>query len=163
MRAPTFGSKGVFASLINSLVASGQVAIQLVTGARLKLGGGTNDYMSSDGTNIAFGCAVSATGWAIPALWDLVSDGAGSIMYRGYKANSGTTRSHRFSSGVALSTAGAAIASFENNANEKAILDKDGQLENMVAGMGVILKSPDGTRYRITVANGGTVAVALAP
>ena len=27
-------------------------------------------------------------------------------------------------------------------------------------GAGVILKSPDGTRYRLTIANGGTVTVA---
>lgn len=35
-------------------------------------------------------------------------------------------------------------------------------IENTVAGGGIILKSPDGTRYRITVANGGTLTVATA-
>ena len=34
---------------------------------------------------------------------------------------------------------------------------KAGKLETTVAGEGVILKSPDGTRYKITVANDGTV------
>lgn len=35
-------------------------------------------------------------------------------------------------------------------------------IENTVNGAGIILKSPDGTRYRITVANGGTLTVAAA-
>jgi len=34
---------------------------------------------------------------------------------------------------------------------------KAGKLETTVAGEGIILKSPDGTRYKITVANDGTV------
>jgi hypothetical protein len=33
-------------------------------------------------------------------------------------------------------------------------------IENTTAGGGIILKSPNGTRYRITVANGGTLSVA---
>jgi len=35
---------------------------------------------------------------------------------------------------------------------------KAGKLETTVAGEGIILKSPDGTRYKITVANDGTVS-----
>jgi hypothetical protein len=35
-------------------------------------------------------------------------------------------------------------------------------IENTVAGAGIVLKSPDGTRYLITVANGGTLTVATA-
>jgi len=31
--------------------------------------------------------------------------------------------------------------------------------ESTTAGGGVILKSPDGTRYKVTVANGGTLTV----
>jgi hypothetical protein len=32
-------------------------------------------------------------------------------------------------------------------------------IENTTDGAGIVLKSPDGTRYRITVANGGTLTV----
>jgi hypothetical protein len=32
-------------------------------------------------------------------------------------------------------------------------------IENTVSGEGIILKSPDGTRYKLTVANGGTLAI----
>ena len=35
-------------------------------------------------------------------------------------------------------------------------------IENTVNGEGIILKSPDGTRYKITVANGGTLSIAAA-
>lgn len=38
----------------------------------------------------------------------------------------------------------------------------DKVMENTVSGAGIILKSPDGTRYLITVANGGTLSVAAA-
>lgn len=37
-----------------------------------------------------------------------------------------------------------------------------GDLESSPNGAGIILKSPDGTRYKLTIANGGTVAVAPA-
>ena len=33
------------------------------------------------------------------------------------------------------------------------------ELESTVSANGLILKSPDGTRYRVTVANGGTLSV----
>ncbi len=35
-----------------------------------------------------------------------------------------------------------------------------GDVEVDTIAKGVILKSPDGTRYRVTVANGGTLSVA---
>jgi hypothetical protein len=35
-------------------------------------------------------------------------------------------------------------------------------IENTTAGEGIILKSPDGTRYKLTVANGGTLSIAAA-
>lgn len=35
-------------------------------------------------------------------------------------------------------------------------------IENTVNGAGIVLKSPDGTRYRLTVANGGTLSIAAA-
>lgn len=35
-----------------------------------------------------------------------------------------------------------------------------GELELLKAGKGIVMQSPDGTRYRLTIANGGTVSVA---
>lgn len=37
-----------------------------------------------------------------------------------------------------------------------------GELEQITSGAGLILASPDGTRYRLTVANGGTLSIAAA-
>lgn len=45
-------------------------------------------------------------------------------------------------------------------ANQLMIGDRD--IESTRTAGGVVLKSPDGTRYKITVANGGTIAVAAA-
>ena len=41
-------------------------------------------------------------------------------------------------------------------------VDNTGTPELGVSGGGIVMKSPDGTRYRVTVANGGTLAVAAA-
>jgi hypothetical protein len=35
-------------------------------------------------------------------------------------------------------------------------------IENTTSGEGIILKSPNGTRYKLTVANGGTLSIAAA-
>ena len=37
-----------------------------------------------------------------------------------------------------------------------------GMPELATTGEGIVMKSPDGTRYKVTVANGGTIAVAAA-
>lgn len=44
----------------------------------------------------------------------------------------------------------------------KAFVTAGGEFESTVVAAGIVLRSPDGTRYRLTIANGGTVAVAAA-
>ena len=56
----------------------------------------------------------------------------------------------------------ARIASFRNSSTEKSAVMANGEFEHSVAGAGVVLRSPDGTRYRITVANGGTLTITAA-
>jgi hypothetical protein len=58
-----------------------------------------------------------------------------------------------------LATTGAKLALFRNQGVDRASIDKDGNIEVTTATQGIILKSPDGTRYKITVANGGTLTV----
>jgi hypothetical protein len=48
------------------------------------------------------------------------------------------------------------------SATEVAAINADGEYEHMTAGKGIILRSPDGTRYRITVADGGAVSAVTA-
>lgn len=45
---------------------------------------------------------------------------------------------------------------------EKAFIAKDGTVELTGAGVGIVLRSPDGTRWRLTVANGGTLSITAA-
>lgn len=82
--------------------------------------------------------------------------------YKGRAADGATAVSHKFGGTVALTTAGAKIAGFYNDAglltSLKASIDKDGVYENHTTGGGIVLKSPDGTRYLITVANGGAIS-----
>jgi hypothetical protein len=80
-----------------------------------------------------------------------------SINFAGYVNDGATAIANKFGSRATLSTAGAAIVAFYKDelSTKVAFIDKDGQLENTVAGKGVILKSPDGTRYLLTVPNGG--------
>ncbi len=63
---------------------------------------------------------------------------------------------------VAYANAGSKLFSVRNNAVEKAFVDKDGHYEVVGASGSIVLASPDGTRYRLTIANGGTVAIAAA-
>lgn len=62
--------------------------------------------------------------------------------------------------------AAAKLTSFGTGINgtyvEKFFVRANGEIESTVIGAGFVLRSPDGTRYRITVANGGTLSVAPA-
>lgn len=62
----------------------------------------------------------------------------------------------------ALTTAGAKIVSVRNNSVEQSFIDKDGQYEVVGAGLGLILKSPGGTRYKATISNAGAWVIAAA-
>lgn len=44
----------------------------------------------------------------------------------------------------------------------KAQVSTSGEWEQLIAGTGVVLKSPDGTRWRLTISNAGAVVVAAA-
>jgi hypothetical protein len=61
------------------------------------------------------------------------------------------------SSGDVL-TFGAPVGSLTTNIDVKGKATAE-ELESTVANKGLILKSPDGTRYRVTVANGGTLSI----
>lgn len=82
--------------------------------------------------------------------------------YTARLAAGSTLSSHIFDNATALTDAAAEIISVRNGDVEQMRIDKDGQIENVNAGKGVILKSPDGTRYLLTIANGGTVDIAAA-
>ncbi len=86
--------------------------------------------------------------------------------YKGRAADGASAVNHKFGGTVALTNASAKIAAFYADAGTfttiRASIDKDGVYENTTAGKGLILKSPDGTRYAVTVANGGTISITAA-
>lgn len=51
----------------------------------------------------------------------------------------------------------------QQGATNVAYVNRTGEYENLVNGGGVLMRSPDGTRYRVRVANGGTIEVVAAP
>lgn len=74
-------------------------------------------------------------------------------------ADSSSAVAYLFDTHNSLSTTGSKIISVKNNGTEKVSVNKDGVIEITAVGQGIILASPDGTRYKITVANGGTLAI----
>jgi hypothetical protein len=53
----------------------------------------------------------------------------------------------------ALANAGAKLWSFQNNSVEKAFVGADGSMEVTTVGASFILKSADGTRWKLVVAD----------
>ena len=56
-----------------------------------------------------------------------------------------------------INTAGALLIDDNTRGSTRLILEPDGDLAIDTVASGLILKSADGTRYKITVANNGTV------
>lgn len=61
-----------------------------------------------------------------------------------------------------FTTAGSKLLSIQNLSAEKAFVGYDGTVELLGSGVGIVLASPNGTRYRITVTNAGAINVAAA-
>jgi hypothetical protein len=60
-------------------------------------------------------------------------------------------------------TEGAIIVANVDTSNPQVSIYPTGDIESHIAGAGLLLKSPDGTRYRVKVANDGTVSAVAAP
>lgn len=56
---------------------------------------------------------------------------------------------------------GPAISAYQGS-TQVARVNNNGEYENLASGGGILLRSPDGTRYRVSVANGGAVSVVAA-
>ncbi len=54
------------------------------------------------------------------------------------------------------------LLNLKNQGTTKVFVNSDGEVELTTISKGIILKSPDGTRYRLTVANGGTLTITVA-
>lgn len=143
----TTASTGAFTTLTASgeITANGGVALADNQKATFGAGDdlqiyhtGNNSYIADLGTGDLY---LDTTGTSIYLRG---ADGGGA--YNMIKAvfEGAVTLYHNSSAKLATSASG---------------VDVTGTLELGVAGDGVILASPDGTRYKITVANGGTLTV----
>jgi hypothetical protein len=146
-----------------STAASGANAITLATdGARLKVGSGASAYLYFDGTYIRTPGGLTADGSVFaaelraPAIYPATTN---PVMLRGRAVNGATAVAVKSANDVALSTAGAKVHAFysDNGTTEVASVRKD------ASTWGIRLRSPDGTWYLLTIANGGTVSVVADP
>jgi hypothetical protein len=151
-----------------SLVVSGFPKSRIsCTGSVLNLGSGsgsgdipvrTTQYFIGAGATTAF-YASSNGGFASPNTMRAWSETLG-----------GVAGHNCVLSGAYINTAldaGARLHAFGKNLGDASptiysAIMATGEFEHFVAGAGIILASPDGTRYRLTVANGGTLAIAAA-
>lgn len=157
-----FSLGATFDALITSNVASGSNAVKLLDGARLNFStSDTSAYLyrsaanviRTPGTfavdgNVYFQSASSGTGvvWENDANldWTLRRTGADLGLFAGPTSLYLVVP---YLTGIVSATFG---------------LSTPAEVELTTAAKGVILKSPDGTRYRLTVANGGTLSITAA-
>lgn len=92
---------------------------------------------------------------------NIVASAAGGSVWNRSNAADGAAAVAAYShSSVGWANATARLHVFRNGATEVSQIMANGEYENTVAGGGLVLKSPNGTRYRLTVANGGTLSIA---
>lgn len=162
----TFRSDNGFDILFTNLVGSminvantGTTVPEVVKGAASQTANLT-EWRKSDGTVLA---SIDNAGYAIVSGIKTHAAGVGSTILDAGYSTIGVICTAGSSAAVALIAKGvnsqsANLQEWQNfGGTALASISKDGELEETTAGKGIILKSPDGTRYRITVANGGTL------
>lgn len=114
-----------------------------------------NGSMGSDGNSWLIANANSNASYPIQVKATYANPGATAIVAKvGFSAADGTVNAAAKLLSLRTGIGGTEV--------EKAHIVKDGTLEITTAGAGIVLASPDGTRYRLTIANGGAVNIAAA-
>lgn len=179
---------GTVTSLIESTVASGSNFLKSQSGARLSLGSDSR-YFSDNGAlavtgNLEPSASVSYDFGGTAKFWGtayvhavtlnsgqvrdststarITANASTTNIYQSTVADGASAVAHEFDTAAAYTDAGAKIISIRNNDAEKSFVNKDGELELTTVSKGIILKSADGTRYRLIIANGGTVSISAA-
>lgn len=116
----------------------------------------TSSYFSSTSTSTAFYAAASG-GYSAQSTLRLWSE------QQGNASGEVAARVGYFSTGT---VADAKILAFAENllgtATDFSAIMGNGEFEHFVNGAGIVLKSPNGTRYRLTVTNAGALTIAAA-
>lgn len=153
-----------------------QIATTAFVTAAVGAGGGTN-YWANDGsgrlspanggTVIEFSTSsdpikvttTSTTGYAVQGI-ATATGGVGGYFTAANGIGLAVTSANTSTTAGSLrvfNSGGGALASFRTNSADKAIINNDGSYETVVADVGVIIKSANGTRWRVTVTNGGVL------
>jgi hypothetical protein len=142
---------------INSIKAdvNGNVAITIPTVDAVPTDGSTN-AVSSNGVFDALATKATADGTSSELIQGDGAKVGKSSVVRGTTIGSLTLTNSALTSTDSVSVA---FGKTQGQIDAKANLVGTSDIEITDTTKGVILKSPDGTRYRITVANGGTLVV----
>jgi hypothetical protein len=120
---------------------SGQNALNMTTGARLKLGGGTQDFLTSDGSlTVSSNGNFNANGGQLQlaGLTSIIGGflASGDTAVRGNIANGATSIAVKVANNPALTTAGAQIMGWyqDNGSTQVAAVDQAGRFLNVSPG-----------------------------
>jgi len=120
-------------------------------------------YITNAGTIAGFNTLVSGLGTTnttiLNASINTTISGVNQMLLNPNVSDGGSAIAYKYNTANTLSTTGAKLSSWLNNGTEKVSIDKDGVIEIKSVGQGVVLASPDGTRYKLTIANGGTLTI----
>ena len=146
--------------LVVSGVASGADAVTLTQGANIQLGSAST-IRAQDAFIVACNKIFKAEEIQAGANTFKGSSGLSNTYYSNLGAGGAGSVAHIFRNDGTMATAGAKIGSFRNNNTEKTFVDKDGNVELVDVGASFILKSPDGTRWKLSVADTTGVLTAV--
>lgn len=144
--------------LKNGRLGGGSAFVLLNDGTGAQIGYGANAFTTYGSTTVDTG----ATGRV-----QMRSTNVGDDQVKLFSASNGPgTRCVVLGTSISSPVAGAVLAAFTSNTSSgpvaHAIVTAAGEFETNIAGGGVVLKSPDGTRWRLTISNAGAVVVAAA-
>jgi len=102
-----------------------------------------------------------AAGFGYTSNLSLLANGSGGGLVLSSLTNSSASITNTLNESLAFGTNNTERATIDSSGNFGIATTTPGdKLEIGGAGAGIILASPDGTRYRLTVANGGTLSIA---
>lgn len=150
-----------FSAAVTSSVATGNNGVNLSNnGARVQLGAGANTYLFGDGFGIQTPGYFLAANAVYTASFQGLSGTSAEVV--GRQADGATAVGVKLATEVSYANAAAKLVSIRNLAAEKAFINIDGELELTTVSKGVILKSADGTRWRLIIDNAGAVSISAA-
>ena len=126
-------------------------------------GGGTQKFLRADGSWITVGSRQTFIGTSAPSnanegdQWYDTDEGRTYIYYTDNDSSQWVEGNPSWNGGIPI---GSIVPSYLSTGGPQ--WDTSGNLELTASSAGVILRSPDGTRYKVTVSNAGSLSVAAA-